>query len=178
VRRVLIAWGLVAALAAALDGCSGAARRPSTAARANRTHEVPTPVPRQTVPGAAPGAAEAVRVFATAYINWTASTVTARLRTLASLSIRQARSAMTLAASETAHDYELHRSGIANSGTVEAVASLPGSTTRYVVVTLERTTASKTDAYSGLEPAWHVALAGVTRVPGGGWAVSSWQPEN
>ena len=60
-------------------------------------------------------------------------------------------------------DYELQRGGIANSGTVEAVAPLPGRRDQYVVVTRERTTATDTTAYQGLRPAWHVALATVVR---------------
>ncbi len=77
---------------------------------------------------------------------------------------------MQLAAAQTASDYELQRGGIANQGTVEAVAPLRGSRDRYVVVTRELTTASATTAYQGLQPAWHVAVATVIREPtGGGW---------
>jgi hypothetical protein len=83
---------------------------------------------------------------------------------------------MQLAGAGTAQDYELQRGGIANSGTVEAIASLRGRANRYVVVTLERTTATNTNAYQGLRPAWHVAIATVTRV-GTGWVLSGWQPE-
>jgi hypothetical protein len=125
-----------------------------------------------------PTAADATEAFATGYVNWTAATVTGRMRALAKLSIGQARSAVLLLAAQTAQDYELARSGIANSGTVEAVAPLLGSSDEYVVVTRERTTASNSTAYQGLAPAWHLALAGVSRLAEGGWAVSSWQPEN
>jgi hypothetical protein len=85
---------------------------------------------------------------------------------------------VSLEAAQTAQDYELRRGGVANSGTVEGIALLRGKTREYAVVTRERTTASNTTAYTGLHPAWHVALATVTPVLGGGWAVSSWQPEN
>ncbi len=57
--------------------------------------------------------------------------MTARLRALAALSVGQARAAMTLAASQTATDYELRRGGVANHGTVEAVAPLGHQTHRY-----------------------------------------------
>jgi hypothetical protein len=120
----------------------------------------------------------AVRAFATAYINWTAATVTAQLRVLAALSVGQARAAMTLAAGETERDYELRRGGVANAGTVEAVAPLIGRRHQYAVVTRELTSATATDAYRGLRPAWHVTLATVVRVGAGGWAVSGWQPED
>ncbi len=119
-----------------------------------------------------------VRDFGTAYINWTAATVTARLRELAALTIGQARAAMTLAAAQTAQDYELRRGGVRNSGTVQAVAPVSGQAGQYVVVTRELTTATNSNAYRGLRPAWHVTLATVSRLAGGGWALSAWQPES
>jgi hypothetical protein len=85
---------------------------------------------------------------------------------------------MALAAAQTAGDYELKRGGIANHGTVEAVSPLAGKTHEYVVVTLESTTATNTAAYQGLRPAWHVAVASVTRQRPGQWVISAWQPEN
>jgi hypothetical protein len=189
-RRAALA--LSCALVAA--GCGGTGdRRPvptsSTTARretpssaiavAQATHERPSPPPpRQTATHTAPSATQAVRAFVTAYINWNAQTVSADMRALAARSIGQARAAMTLAAAETAGDYELRQGGIANSGAVEAVAPLSGRAGEYVVVTQESTSASNTAAYQGLKPAWHVALATVQRTPGGGWAVSEWQPEN
>jgi hypothetical protein len=117
-------------------------------------------------------------VFATAYINWTAGTVKRDLLVLAARSVGQARSAMVLAAAQTAGDYELHRGGIGNSGTVEAVAPLAGRADQYVVVTRETTTASNSNAYAGLRPAWHVTIATVRKTASGGWVVSGWQPES
>ena len=178
-----------AVLALAAVGCGATPRATHTAthaatntsavARADAVHEYPSPPPpRQTATHAAPTAAQAVRAFVAAYINWNAQTVSADMRSLAARSVGQARAAMTLAAAETAGDYELRQGGIANSGTVEAVAPLAGRAGEYVVVTRESTTASNTTAYQGLEAAWHVALATVQRMPGGGWALSDWQPEN
>ncbi|MGO9885274.1 MAG: hypothetical protein ACLPV4_19935 [Solirubrobacteraceae bacterium] len=165
------------AIAIGAGACS-VPRPPNTPiARAQRTHEYPSPPVHQTAAGL-PTPADAIAVFATAYMNWTAADVTGRMRALARLSIGQARSAVLLAAAQTAQDYELRRAGIANSGTVEAVAPLLHSNDRYVVVTRERTTASNTTAYQGLAPAWHLALATVSRVASGAWAVSSWRPEN
>jgi hypothetical protein len=120
----------------------------------------------------------AVRAFATAYINWTAASVTADLRALAAGSVGPARSTLTLEAARTAGDYELRRAGIANQGTVEAIAPLAGRAHQFAVVTVEQTTATNTTAYQGLRPAWHVALASVVRVLPRGWAVSGWQPES
>jgi hypothetical protein len=146
--------------------------------QADRTHEYPTPAGPQRIAGRFGTPAVAIDVFATAYINWTAATIAARMRALAALSVGQARSAMALLASQSAQDYELRHGGVANSGTVQAIAQLGGGGQHYVVVTEERTTASATNAYAGLRPAWHVTLATVVRVAGGGWAVSSWQPQN
>jgi hypothetical protein len=148
-------------------------------AQARATHEYPSPTPpRETAARAAAAPESALRAFASAYINWTADTVAADMRALASRSVGEARSAMTLAASETANDYELQRAGIANSGTVEAVAPLLGRRGEYVVVTREFTTATNTTAYEGLRPAWHLALAMVRELARGQWAVSSWQPQS
>jgi hypothetical protein len=188
----IVAIALVPALAA--SGCAplgapgqapgpGASGRSATtpaspAARAQVAHEYPAPAtPAERATGAQASASQAVRVFVTAYINWSAATVTAQLQQLASHSVGQARAAVALAAAQTASDYELRRGGIANRGTVEAVAPLPGRAHRFVVVTRELTTATLTTAYQGLRPAWHVALATAARLAAGGWVVSGWQPE-
>ena len=129
-------------------------------------NEVPTPAPPREQPapgGASPTAVLAVRSFATAYINWTASSVRDDLLRLAARSVGEARSAMTLAAAQTAGDYELHRSGIANSGTVEAIAALAGRPWQYVVVTRESTTAANSNAYAGLRAAWPPVLWRIAR---------------
>jgi hypothetical protein len=147
-------------------------------ARAQRTHEIPTPAPSQQALGGWRSPVQAVQVFAAWYINWTADTVATHLRVLAQAGIGQARSAMTLAAGQVAHDSSLRLGGIANSGTVEAIASVTGESNVYAVVTRERTTATNTNAYQGLRPAWHLTLATVTRVYGRLWTISGWQPEN
>jgi len=169
--------------ALALSGCGTAHHKTRTTrsklAQAQATHEYPSPPPPpQTATGAGSTGAQAVRAFATAYINWTAQTVAGDMGSLAARSVGQARSAMTLAAAQTADDYELRRGGISNHGTVEAVAPLPGHRGQYVVVTLESTSATNTTAYQGLRPAWHVALATTTELRGAGWVLSAWQPEN
>ena len=169
--------------AAALAAGCGAGPGPHRGKRssvdvAQATHEYPSPKPPlQTASATSSNAVEAVRSFASAYINWTADTVVADMRGLASRSIGQARSTLELAAAQTASDYELQQGGISNSGAVEADAPLPSVGDEYVVVTRESTAASNTTAYQGLQPAWHVAIATVTRVQGG-WVVSGWQPES
>ncbi len=181
---------LLAAALLALSGCSALSvgaggsghaspgAQAAKLAQAQRTHEYPGPPVHQNALAGSPGPVLAVEAFATAYINWTAASVSGRMRTLAALSVGQARSEMALAAAQTAQDYELRRGGIANSGTVEVVAPMLGKADEYAVVTRELTTAANITAYQGLRPAWHLALATVTPVKGGGWALSSWQPEN
>ncbi len=148
----------------------------SKLATAQATHEYPSRPPRQSAPGSL-SAVQAITIFATAYVNWDAADVAADMRALASASIGQARSAMQLAAAHTAGDYELKRGGIANRGTVEAVAPLNGHSDEFVVVTREATTATATDAYQGLRPAWHLTIATVQRLGPGRWVISGWQPE-
>ena len=116
-------------------------------------------------------------MFAATYVNWSAATVAARLSGLAQVSVGQARSALRMAAAQAARDGELRRGGIANSGTVEAIGPVAGHARQYAVVTRERTTAARGDAYQGLAPEWHVAVATVTRVRDGLWVLSGWQPE-
>lgn len=118
-----------------------------------------------------------MRAFAAAYVNWTAATVSARLRALAHRSVGQARATLELQAREVAADAELRRGRIANAGSVEAVGPLTGRRDRYVVVTRERTSAADDAAYRGLAPEWHVSVATVRRV-GRGWVLSGWQPES
>ena len=177
--------GIGLGIAVCVAGC-GAVRpappRISDVTRAEQTHEYPSPAsPAQTAAGFSSPAA-AVVAFAGAYINWTATTVSEDMRSLAAQSVGQARAAMALAAAQTATDYELRRGGISNRGTVEALTPERAGggryVGRYVVVTREVTTATATTAYQGLLPAWHVTLATVSRVGSGRWVVSGWQPES
>ncbi len=165
---------------ATLYGCGGNVQtRTSKLALAQATHEYPSPTPPlSSAAGGSANAVAAIRAFATAYINWTADTVSGQMRVLASQSVGQARSAVELAAAQTAHDYELQRGGIANSGRVEAVAPLFAHRDEFVVVTRELTTATNTSAYQGLRPAWHLALATVLALAPGRWVLSRWQPES
>jgi hypothetical protein len=157
---------------------SPTARLRATVAQAQRTHEIPTPAPADKAPGGWRSPVQAVQVFAQWYVNWTADTVATHLHVLAQVAIGQARSAMTLAAGQVGHDSTIALGGIANSGTVEAIAPVTGERNVYAVVTRERTTATNTKAYQGLRPAWHVTLATVTKVFARLWTISGWQPEN
>jgi hypothetical protein len=153
---------------------------PARVAIAERTHEYPSPAPPLEHAPARSGAELALLLFATAYVNWNASDVSERLRALAAASVGQARSAMVLEAAQVASDPQLRAGGVANHGSVEAIAPLiggGGGGDSYVVVTREWTSASASAAYQGLLPAWHVTLATV-RAEGRGWVVSGWQPES
>jgi hypothetical protein len=150
----------------------------ATVAGAERTHEIPTPAPAEKAAGGWRSPVQAVQVYAEWYINWTADTVATHLRVLAAIGVGRARSAMTLAAGEVAHDSSLKLGGIANSGTVEGIAPVTDERNVYAVVTRESTTATNTDAYQGLRPTWHVTLATVKPIPGRLWTISAWQPEN
>ena len=169
--------GQVAAPRRAPSGAA-ATTEPSLVGRAQARHEYPSPPTPAEFPADPSRAAEAaVNAFATAYINWTAQSVAGEMHGLAERSVGQARAAMQLAAAQTGSDYELQRGGIANSGVVEAIAPLRSRRNQYVVVTRELTTARASTAYQGLAPAWHVAIATVTELGPGRWAVSGWQPE-
>lgn len=159
-------------------GSSTASHPRSKLAQAQRSHEYPGPPRRQTAAGGAANPALVIQIFATAYINWSAKTVSATMRALSQISVGQARSEVSLTAAQTAHDYELKRGGVANSGVVEAIAPVLGHRDEYAVVTREQTTATNTSAYQDLQPAWHLALAIVTRLRAGQWVLSAWQPEN
>ena len=167
-----------AASASSSVAVASVARLRATVARAQHTHEIPTPAPAAKALGGWHSPVQAVQVFAQSYINWTAATVATQLHVLAQAAIGQARSAMTLAAGQVGHDSSIALGGIANSGTVEAIAPVTGENNVYAVVTRERTTATNTNAYQGLRPAWHVTLATVTEVFGHLWTISRWQPEN
>lgn len=160
------------------DAATSTGPSPAAVARADRTHELPTPAPAPRVAGGWRSPVQAVTAFAATYVNWSAADVAARLRGLASVSVGQARAAMLTEASEVPTDRELHAGGIANAGVVEAVAPVRGAPDHYAVVTREQTRATRSAAYTGLRPAWHVALATVTRTGQGLWVVSDWQPES
>lgn len=157
---------------------SGQPAATTAVALAQARHEYSGPAVHQIATGGWTDPVTAVVAFASAYINWTSATVAADMRALAQHSLGQARSALELAAAQTAQDYELARAGVANHGAVEAIGPVAGRSDQYAVVTLERTTASASSAYAGLAPAWHVAIATVTRLTSGRWVLSGWQPEN
>lgn len=167
----------------ALTGCRDPYSRPAASTRTPSAPPSPqasvspapkAPRPRPAALGQTPEAA--VGTFARLYINWTATTVAAHLDRLAHSSSGEAASEMARAAQESRSDYELHRSGVFNRGTVESIAPQHGHPRRYVIVTLEATGATSKE-YAGLRPAFHVTLASVERTTAG-WTVSAWLPQS
>ena len=107
------------------------------------------------------------------YVNWTAGTLAANERQLASLSTGQARAQ---AMAEGAHPSPtVGRYAVSNTGSVVAIAEGQGTERgRWAVVTVEQTNGD--GPYQGLPATSHVTWATVARVAGGGWAVSGWYP--
>ena len=197
-RRRLVSWFLVPALAAALlTGCgisdpyagTHAATSTSTSSSAAAlTNADPAPERGGTIPAGAraaqsrlsAGAARptpqaALERYAHLYVNWTADSVAAVQRELASLSEGQARAQALQAAASYTRDQTLTQSGVANSGHLVAITPSLTTPEQWVLVTSEQTT-GKGD-YSGLPPTLHVIYARVTRTPKG-WVVSEWAPQN
>jgi hypothetical protein len=114
--------------------------------------------------------------YAAAYLNWNAGNVIQVQRTLASISLGQARAQAQQAAASAARDPQLARSHVANHG--QAIAIAPGqhaAAGQWVIVTSEQTTGD--GDYHGLPPTLHVIYAQLTD-NGQGWIVSEWQPQN
>lgn len=125
--------------------------------------------------GAATPAA-ALERFARLDTNWHASTLIARQRQLATISLGQARGAALQAAAGAQRDTELTRSHVTNRGQVIAITPGQGPAAgRWVVVTTETTTGQ--GDYTGLPDALHVTYAQVTHITAG-WVVSQWSPQN
>jgi len=116
----------------------------------------------------------ALRRYALDYINWTATSLPAHERRLASLAIGPARLAAEQTAASGSAISSLARSHVENKGVVVAIAAGEGADRgQWVVVTQEQTTG--TGAYAGLPPTLHVTVARVTHM-GQGWIVREWTP--
>jgi len=130
----------------------------------------------QLAPGAGKLSPEsALERYARLYVNWSAPTVAADQRELATISLDQARAQALQAATSYAHDQTLQHSGVANSGHAVAITSSITTPGEWVIVTSEQTT-GKGD-YAALPPTLHVTYAQVTRASSG-WVVSEWAPQN
>lgn len=173
---------LATALVLVLTGCGihdpYTSTQPTSSTASNQNASVPDddgPSPPQvTAPprGAAPTPQAALARYAAMYVNWTAGTLAADERQLASLSTGQAR-AQALA--EGAHPSPtVGRYAVSNAGSVVAIAEGRGTERgRWAVVTVEQTNGY--GPYQGLPATSHVTWATVARVAGG-WVVSGWYP--
>ena len=130
------------------------------------------PPVRITAGAAAQSPQTALAHYASLYVNWTAATLAADERQLASLSTGQAR-AQALA--EGVHPSPtVARYAVSNSGSLVAIAEGRGTEFgRWAVVTVEQTNGY--GPYQGLPATSHVTWATVARVAGG-WVVSGWYP--
>jgi len=116
----------------------------------------------------------ALRRYALAYVNWSASCLPAREHELAAIAVGPARLAAQQTAAAAGGAAALAAHHVANHGSVVAIAPGQGADRgRWVIVTEEQTTGG--GPYAGLPPGPHVTLAEVARLRGG-WAVSVWQP--
>jgi hypothetical protein len=134
----------------------------------------PSPPLVSMTPGAAAISPQAALArYAALSVNWSAATLPADQRQLASLSTGQARAQ---AAAESEHPPPtLARYAVSSSGTVVAIAEGRGiERGRWAVVTVERTNGY--GPYQGLPATSHVTWATVARVAGGRWVVSGWYP--
>lgn len=198
-RRRVVTSFLVAVLAASvLTGCgisdpyAGTPAATSTSTSTNSsagtvTNADPAPERGGAIPSSAraaqsrvsagagrPTPQQALQRFAHLYVNWTADSVAAVQRELASLSEGQARAQALQAAASYARDQTLAQSGVANSGQLVAITQSLTTPGQWVLVTSEQTT-GKGD-YAGLPPTLHVIYAQVTRTAKG-WVVSEWAPQ-
>jgi hypothetical protein len=116
----------------------------------------------------------ALRRYALAYTNWTATNLAATERRLASLAVGAARlTAEQIAASNSA-TVELAANHVQNKGAVLTIApGLGPAVGQWVVVTQEQTTG--TGRYAGLPPTLHVTCARLRHIDHG-WLVSEWRP--
>jgi hypothetical protein len=118
----------------------------------------------------------ALERFAQLYTNWNASTVRAHQLALAAISVGAARLTSEQAAAHVQGDAAIGQDSVSNSGEVVSIARGMGSAQGFwVIVTREQLDGRS--AYRKLPSQLHVTYAQVTAA-GGGWVVSSWQPQN
>jgi hypothetical protein len=118
----------------------------------------------------------ALERYAQLYINWTASTVAADQRELATISLGSARAQALQAAASYKHDITLRKSEVTNTGTVVSIAPGQGIAAGDWVVVTSETTSGRGD-YQGLPAGLHVTYAQLARTARG-WVVTVWEPRS
>lgn len=118
----------------------------------------------------------ALRRYALAYTNWSASMLHDRERELISLSVGSARSAAALTAASASRTHELVAFDVSNHGVVLTIGPGQGPTRgHWVIVTLEQTTGA--GPYAGIPASPHVIVATALR-RAQGWVVAEWSPQS
>lgn len=184
----LLALPLASAAAVVLAGCLSIhdpTTNPTTTTPTTVVSD-PTPAPERggRIPAAAnaqqtrlaPGAASsepvaALERYAKLWSNWTAGTVAADQRRLASISLGQARAQALQATATLARDSTLTRSDVANTGQVIAITPALHAPGVWVVAISERTTGA--GQYAGLPATVHVNYAQLTHTHHG-YVVERW----
>jgi hypothetical protein len=118
----------------------------------------------------------ALERYAQLYINWTASTVAADQRELATISLGSARAQALQAAASYQHDTTLLKSAVTNTGAVVSIAKGEGTAVGDWVVVTSETTSGRGD-YQGLPATLHVTYAQLTQTSTG-WIVTAWEPRS
>jgi hypothetical protein len=159
---------------------TAAAPPPTAAAPEQNPGEPPVPPPAspaaQTPDHLSASPRTAVAQFAALYVNWSWRTLTAQQRELAGISVGSARLAEQQAASASSRDSEISRARVYNRGQVITIAPSRTHPSQWVVVTREQTGGDS--QYDGLQASYHVTIAQVVQVPGRGYAISQWLPQN
>jgi hypothetical protein len=121
-----------------------------------------------------PSPRAAIERYARLYVNWQSSTLAARQRELASISLGQARAQALQAAASAAQDPELTKSRVADDGQLIALSPGAGAAKgEWVLITREHTTGQ--GDYAGLPPTLHITYAHATHTPTG-WLIDRWAP--
>ena len=118
----------------------------------------------------------ALERYAQLYINWTAASIAADQRELATMSLGSARAQALQAAASYQHDTTLRESEVSNTGTVVSIAPGQGTAAGDWVVVTSETTSGRGD-YQGLPAGLHVTYAALTHTSKG-WIVTVWEPRS
>lgn len=171
-------------LACAAGGCTNPDAEPAgpTGARAptvQNAGEPQAPPPPsssgQTPAKLQPTAQRALAAFAERYTNWSYQTLASAQRTLAAISVGDARLAEQQAGASSRGDETIRQGHIHNSGQVVSISRDLARRGLWSVVTLEQTRGNS--SYEGLPASYHVTLARLASLRGG-YAVSEWLPQS
>jgi hypothetical protein len=155
---------------------------PSPRAAAPEQNPGEPPAPASAAPAAqAPAQArarpqDAIAQFAALYVNWSWRTLSSQQQQLARISVGSARLAEQQAAAASSRDSEISQARVFNRGQVIAIAADRTHRSQWLVVTREQTGGNS--QYDGLQASYHVTIAQVVQVPGRGYAISQWLPQN